>query len=316
MAKKPDSKPEENEEPNDALTAESLSQAGGIVDVIEKNRLIIIGATVGIIAVLLLIIVGKQLGNQRHLKAGLLFTEAATARDIGKLDEVANSYRGSISGGNALITKADIQIDQGKPQDAIATLNQFADEYRQHPRYAQSYFMLANLYHKSGDLDKAGEQYQKVLEIQPDGEFSPISRIRLGDLAMARKDEDAALQNYRESYTIHPGNPFVSLAESRIRKMKVGNPPVVDRPEPPKPPEESAEPAKSEPAGEGKPKEEAKEGGEPAAETEAKEEAAPETPATEEPAPSEESSEAPAEDKPAAPADSGEKDAPSGESNE
>lgn len=313
MAKKPDSKPEENEESNDALTAESLSQAGGIVDVIEKNRLIIIGATVGIIAVLLLIIVGKQLGNQRHLKAGLLFTEAATARDIGKLDEVANSYRGSISGGNALITKADIQIDQGKPQDAIATLNQFAEEYRQHPRYAQSHFMLANLYHKSGDLDKAGEQYQKVLEIQPDGEFSPISRIRLGDLAMAREDEDAALQNYRESYTIHPGNPFVSLAESRIRQMKVGNPPVVDRPEPPKPAEEeTAVSEESEPAAEAKPDEEVK----PAAEPEAKNEDASPTPATEGGDPSEESSKGAGEDKPATPADSGETDAPSGESTE
>lgn len=232
MAKKPESKLD-TKPSDDGVEALAESHAPGIVDTIEKNRVILIGTAIALFCLLAFFLVGRQLGAQRHLEAGQMYTEAATARSIEGLDKVVSEFSGSISAGNALITKADIQIDQGKSQDAISTLNTVANEFVSHPRHVQAYYMLGNLYHKSGDYEKARENYSKVLEIQKDGEYSPITKIRLGDIELAEGNKDKARQHYEESFTLYPGNPFFDTAERRIAQLKLGNPPVVDPPAPP-----------------------------------------------------------------------------------
>ncbi len=235
MAKQP-ATTEENSEPEETSPAIPHTHADQLVDTIERNRILILGGAAGLIVVVILVLVFQQVAKQRHLDAGRAFTAAAASRDIGELNGVVGKYRGSVAAGNAMLTKADVQIDQGKSQDAIATLDTFIADFPKHPRHVQAYYMLANLYHKSGDLIKAEQNYREVLSIQTDGEYSPISKIRLGDIALARGDEELARQHYNESITTFPGSPFVSMAEQRIALLAVGDPPVVD---PPK--EETAE---------------------------------------------------------------------------
>ncbi|MDF1815654.1 MAG: tetratricopeptide repeat protein [Verrucomicrobiales bacterium] len=244
MAKKPESKLD-TDKSKEKLDAVSESHASGIVDSIEKNRVIVISSAIAFFVLLGLFLVGKQMGAQRHLKAGQMFTTAAASRSIDELDKVVKEYSGSVSAGNALLSKADIQIDQGKPLDAIATLTEMATQFAGHPRHAQAYFMLANIYHKTGDLAKARENYEEVLKLQPDGEFSPITRIRIGDLELAEGNIDKARQNYEESYTIHPGNPFFSTAERRIAQLDLVAPTEID---PPKPEAAAAKPKDAAPA--------------------------------------------------------------------
>ena len=236
-------KPKVEEEPPKEEHSEALSEshAAGIVDAIEKNRVVVITSAIVLTVILCFVLVGKQLGKQKHLNAGLAFTKAATARNIEALDKVVADYPGTVSAGNALISKADIQIDQGYPKDAIATLESMVGSYMSHPRYAQVFYMLGNIYHKSGDTEKARQYYEKVIELQSDGELTPISRIRLGDLALAEGDLEKAEQRYEESYTIHPGNPFVPTAENRIAQLKVGVPPEIERPKPPEPEKKEGE---------------------------------------------------------------------------
>ena len=227
--------PSEEDQP-----VQTESHADGIVDAIEKNRMMILFGAGAVLAILFGVIIIKQIAKQKHLEAGRAFTKAAAAKSIDALDKVIVDFPGSIAAGNAFLTKADIQIDQGNSQDAIQTLQEMTGKSADHPRFAQACFMLANVYHKADDFARAKEHYEKVLSIQPDGELTPISRIRLGDLALAQGDSAKAEQHYQESFNIHPGNPFAQTAQRRIAKLSIGTPPEIDRPEPPK--EEKPEP--------------------------------------------------------------------------
>lgn len=218
------------------LDALSASEAPGVVDAIERNRTKILGG-IAVGAILLCgVLVVAQMKKQKHLASSQAYTAAASKGDIAALDAVLVEFPGSIGAGNALLKKADIQIDQGKSEDARTTLERFSAEFVSHPRYAQGIFALANLFHVAGDREMAKSHYEKVISVQKDGELTPLARIRLGDLALEAGDAKSADQFYQESYTLHPGNPFFEYAEEKIALLKVGNPPEVAKPTPPAPP--------------------------------------------------------------------------------
>jgi predicted negative regulator of RcsB-dependent stress response len=224
------------------LDALSASEAPGVVDAIERNRTKILAAIAIGAVVLCGVLITAQVKKQKHLEAAAAYTTAAGKADIAALDAVVVNFPGSIGAGNALLKKADLQVDQGKSEDARATLERFTAEFASHPRHPQGLFALANLFHVAGDRDKAKAGYEAVIAAQKDGELTPLARIRLGDLALEAGDSKAADQHYQESYTLHPGNPYFEYAEEKIALLKVGNPPEVAKPAPPAPPAPPAEP--------------------------------------------------------------------------
>lgn len=225
----PSDSPAEEPEEIEALAA---SDAAKVMDGIEKNRnKILIGAA----AIALAIcggLVASQLKKQKELDAANAYSTALTKKEIAFFDAVVVDFPGTPAAGNAILSKAELQIDQGKPEDARATLETFTTEFTNHPRYAQGIFALANLFHSSGDSEKAQSFYEQTIGVQPDGELTPLARIRLGDLALEAGDKEAAEQRYEESYTLHPGNPFFDYAQDKIALLNVGTPPVVERPAP------------------------------------------------------------------------------------
>jgi len=228
-------KPEESEYDPEAIEALSASEAGGVVDALDRNRNYILLAIAGGAILICAALVIGQMRKQKHLEAAQAYSSALTTGEIAGLDAVAVDFGGSIAGGNALLSKAEIQINQGKPQDAQATLESFIDEYPSHPRHVQGVFALGNLYQIAGDKEKARSYYQRAIDEQPDGEITPLARIRLGDIALESGETKIADQDYQEAYTLHPGTPFFDYAKQKITLLAVGNPPVVERPEPPKP---------------------------------------------------------------------------------
>jgi tetratricopeptide (TPR) repeat protein len=234
-AENPENAPEEPE----ALAA---SDAAKVMDSFEQNRnKILIGFALATIIICAVLISG-QLKRQKHLDAARAYSSALEKKEVASFDAVIIEHPGSLAAGNAIISKAELLSDQGKPEDARSTLETFVSDYSDHPRHAQGLFALGNLYHVSGDREKAADFYQQSIDAAPDAEMTPLARIRLGDLALEAGDMDAADQRYQESFTLHPGNRFIDYAEEKIALLKVGNPPAVKRPAPePEPkPEEPA----------------------------------------------------------------------------
>ena len=216
----------------ESLTA---SKAADVVDALNKNRTRIFTGIIAAAIAICGILIGGQIKKQRHLEAAAAYTAAADKNEIAALDAVLVNFPASIPAGNALLSKAELLLDQDKQQDALKAIERFVREFPQHPRYAQGLFGMANLYHVSGDAGKAKKYYEETIEAQPDGELTPFCKIRLGDLALETGDEVEADQLYQKSYTDHPGNPFFSFAEQKISLLAIGDPPTVPRPEPPKP---------------------------------------------------------------------------------
>ena len=111
MASKSKKPARNNPEPIEEALAES--QAGGVIDVLDHNRnRLLIGIVCGAVAIAAALLF-FQIKKQKHLEAGTAFSKAAGSRDIAALDGVLVEFPGSIAAGNALLTKADIQIDRG-----------------------------------------------------------------------------------------------------------------------------------------------------------------------------------------------------------
>lgn len=226
----------------EVIEALSASDAASVMDSLDRNRNKILIGVGGAAVVTCAILVGGQLKQQAHLEAATAYSAALDKREIAAFDGVVVDHPGSVAAGNALLSKAELQIDQGKPADAQTTIERFINEFGGHPRYAQGIFAMGNLYHLSGDAEKAKEYYERTLEVQPDGELSPLARIRIGDLSLEAGKSDEAEQNYQEAFSQHPGTPFFGYAEEKMALLAVGSPPVVKRPEPEPEPEPEVKP--------------------------------------------------------------------------
>lgn len=232
------------------------------IELLDKHRNFVMIGTVGIALVICGALVMRELGRQKRSEAAQAFSAAAGERSIEKLDAVVSTYPGSIPAGNALLSKAEIQLNQEKSEDAKATFQTFVDSYKDHPRLAQGLYALGNLHHVAGDLDQAASFYDQAAKADPNTDLGPLLEIRQGDIALARADalrkegkaEEAdakvaeAKKRYEDSITrpAFRASPFIEIAEARLALADVGDVPVV--PAPPKPEPKPATPAPATPA--------------------------------------------------------------------
>jgi TolA-binding protein len=251
MPKRPQKKAKQSGEPEipaDHPDAKPEPGKAGLqaIDTIEKHQTKVI---VGTLAAALLICGGlviREYSAHKRTVAAEAYTQAASARSIEQLDTVVAKYSGSIAAGNALLSKAEIQLSQEKTEDARITLLAFTDKYRKHPRYAQGLFAIGNIQHNAGNAAEAADYYDRALAATPDADIAPLVLIRKGDLIMAEadkllaegnKEEAEAKKNeartlYEDSGRRYPANPFVPLAAEKIDILAIGVVPVVDPPPP------------------------------------------------------------------------------------
>lgn len=242
------------------VPGEAGSQA---IELLDRHRnTVMIVAVVAVLAICASLVL-RELNRQKRSEAAQAFSTAAGERSIEKLDAVVTDYEGSASAGNALLTKAEVQLDQDKFEDAKTTLLTFVDKYGNHPRHAQGLYALGNLSQRTGDLEAAADYYDRALAADSAGDMGPLMLIRKGDLALAQADSlraagkteeaeakvEEALQQYEESITRPEfrSSPYIEIAEQRLDLAKVGDVPVV--PAPPEPePEPAPAPAETKPA--------------------------------------------------------------------
>lgn len=244
------------------VPGEAGSQA---IELLDRHRnTVMIVAVVAVLAICASLVL-RELNRQKRSEAAQAFSTAAGERSIEKLDAVVTDYEGSASAGNALLTKAEVQLDQDKFEDAKTTLLTFVDKYGNHPRHAQGLYALGNLSQRTGDLEAAADYYDRALAADSAGDMGPLMLIRKGDLALAQADSlraagkteeaeakvEEALQQYEESITRPEfrSSPYIEIAEQRLDLAKVGDVPVVPAPPEPEPePEPAPAPAETNPA--------------------------------------------------------------------
>lgn len=206
------------------------SHAGEAIAALEKHKINILVVVIVAAVAAGGYMIWKQVTEGKRAEAAEAFSAAAASGSIEELDRVALLYPNSTGSGNALLLKADLQIEQGKPEDARNTLLSFITSHPDHPRHGQGLFALGNLAQVGGNLEEARDYYERVVAALPDGDLTPLAKIRLGDIALAGGDKETARQQYENSFQEHPANPFIDVAERKIELLKIGNPPVVKKP--------------------------------------------------------------------------------------
>ncbi|MCB1078680.1 MAG: tetratricopeptide repeat protein, partial [Verrucomicrobiae bacterium] len=144
------------------------------IELLDKHRNFVMLTTVALAVIICGGLVIREMNRQKVSESAQAFSTAAGERSIEKLDAVVSGYAGSIAAGNALLTKAELQLNQEKPEDAKASLLTFVDKYGGHPRYAQGLYALGNLSQNGGDLEKAAEFYDRALKADPAGDLGPL----------------------------------------------------------------------------------------------------------------------------------------------
>lgn len=259
--------------PQDELDVD-LSRGEGAstaIAMLEKHKnIVMLTALLAALAICGTLVM-RELSKQRQIEAGEAFSEAAAEHSPEKLDAVVTNYPGSVAAGNALLTKADLQLKMDKDEDAKSTLLTFLKDFPKHPGHIQCLYALGNIAQDAANHAEANEYYDRALMQDPGGHLALLIHIRKGDLLLAEADallaegkkeeseqKKSEARSQYEAFIKEPqlrSNPFINVAEQRIQFLALGNPPVV--PAPPKPEPKKEEPAKT-PATPAKPAEPAK----------------------------------------------------------
>lgn len=224
--------------------AETTEELSDVISQLETHKKTVLLAIVGAAAIVSIGVIYRGLSDEKHQAAAQAFSQAAVSRNIEELDQVIAEYPGSVAAGNALLTKAELEITSRKSEDAQVTLLTFVEKYKKHPRHSQGLFAYGNLYQVGGDAEKASEYYDRVLKEYPDSELAPFAIIRQGDILLAAGKTDEARLKYESIMSSYRGTMFFKRIEEKLELLKVEKLPVV--PEPKKPEPKKPEPKKEE----------------------------------------------------------------------
>lgn len=236
--------------PLEARTNQELIDAAGAtgegdaaIEAIEKNKNLIIILILAGVVIFAAVLVMKHNARNANIEAGEAFSSAVADGSIEKLSAVAAEYEGTNSGGNALLMKAEKQLEAEKAQDAKMTLENFVSKYSDHPRHQQGSFALGTILHEAGDLEAARTQYELALGEDEVSEIAPLIKIKIADTWLEGGDSEKARQLYEVIPSEHPGSVYIDRAEQKLELAEIGEIEVVAAPQPEPEPEPQAAPA-------------------------------------------------------------------------
>lgn len=242
MTEKP-AKPESTPVP----VAETTEEISDVISKLETNKKTVIVAILLVSILICIVIVIREIKSQKHLAGAEAYSLAATTRSVEELDKVIAEFPGSIAAGNALLSKAELEITSDKSKDAQVTLLTFVEKYNNHPRHTQGLFAFGNLYQNAGESEKASKYYDRILKEDPDSELAPFALIRQGDLLLAAGKTDEARLKYESIMPAYRGTAFYKRVEEKLELLKVEKLPVVPEPKKPEPEKPVAEKKESKP---------------------------------------------------------------------
>ena len=186
---------------------------------LQENTKAIVGAIIAIF----IIIAGAMIffGNKdaAQLAAAEDFTAAKT---IEELEKVTADHPGTLGAGNALIATANLLASgsEAKPDEAIAKLEKFLDEYPDHPLRPQAMFAIGMQQQAAGKGAEAKAVFEQIVSDQPDSAVAPGALMRLGDLAWDEGDKAAARIFYEQiASQQYAGNEFITRTDERLRRL-------------------------------------------------------------------------------------------------
>ncbi len=196
------------------------SQLDQFLDKNQKN-LIIAGIALALIIAGFIIFRGMKESKLADASAALMNAENASS-----LQDVAQKYSGTPSGGTALLALADAQWDKNEKDASIENLKSFLNDYSDHPAYAGALVNLASKLLKNGQAEAAEQFLQQAVNLE-DPTFTPMAQVLIAEsnLKAGRKEEALGIYNELDSLSDEDLGSLRGLINSRSITSKAPIPP-------------------------------------------------------------------------------------------
>lgn len=168
---------------------------------------------------------GVERGRQEGAGADLV-----KAADASAYQAVADSHSGTAAGGSALVFLANSQWEEGKKDEAVASLRKFIEAYPEHPALADAKANLASKLMNQGKSGDASKLFEEIVSDPKAKYIAPFALISLGDLAKAEGDVEKAGDFYERVTTEFPESSFADGATRRSTALKAKAPVEVEDP--------------------------------------------------------------------------------------
>jgi predicted negative regulator of RcsB-dependent stress response len=198
---------------------------------LDKHQIKLIALILLLIVAALAYVVQRELEQGKEETAGALLVSKSEAAD---LEGIVKNYQGTAAAGSSKILLAEKQWQDGKEDDAIATLTALADSAEAHPARPSGLASLAAKLLKQGKTADAEKFLTEITEDTNAGYLAAYAWITLGDIAVKKGDLEAAEKAYSTVEKDYSEN-FQAAQEAITRRllMKATSPVEIAAPTPP-----------------------------------------------------------------------------------
>lgn len=197
---------------------------------LDKHQIKLIALILLLIVAALAYVVQRELEQGKEETAGALLVSKSEAMD---LEGIVKNYQGTAAAGSSKILLAEKQWQDGKEDDAIATLTALADSAEAHPARPSGLASLAAKLLKQGKTADAEKFLTEITEDTNAGYLAAYAWITLGDIAVKKGDLEAAEKAYATVEKDYSEN-FQAVQEAITRRllMKATSPVEIAAPTP------------------------------------------------------------------------------------
>jgi tetratricopeptide (TPR) repeat protein len=159
---------------------------------------------------------GREHPSDLHLKKDYieLLLQKGRFEEAGKLD--AEILKSNPNDNDALVYRGQMQISNGHPNDALATLETVI---KNDPDNSEAHYVLGVGFQKLGNVERAQSEWQTALHLRPD----LLDAVRaLAGVAMARGEMEVLDQQASEIIRLQPGSPegYALRALSNVNRKR------------------------------------------------------------------------------------------------
>jgi predicted negative regulator of RcsB-dependent stress response len=202
--------------PLDELTQRSTSE-----EFLAKHQVKLIALASLLIVLALGLLVQREIKKSKEEAAGALLVSSKEASD---LEDITADFAETTAAGSAKLLLADKQWQDGKQDDAVATLRGLIDSAEAHPARANAQASLAAKLLQQGKTADAEALYKELTEDSSAGYLAAYAWITLGDMAVKKGDLEAAEKAYTTVEKDFSKSSYSQEAITRRLLMKAQKP--------------------------------------------------------------------------------------------
>lgn len=188
---------------------------------IDKHQMKLIALLLLLIAVAAVYFVKHEMEQSEEETAGALLVSKSETAD---LEGIIKNHGGTAAAGSSSVLLAEKQWEEGRSDDAIATLRGIVDSKEPHPAHANAVASLATKLLKQGKTSDAEKLFTELTEDEAASHLAAYAWISLGDIAVRKGDLAAAEKAYTTVEKDFATSTQAQAAVSRRLLMKAAGP--------------------------------------------------------------------------------------------